>query len=87
MLIYCLRTDIYMTLTKDNDYDSINRRLDAIIMILLNHTSIQESKLKQKVILLSSLGFENSEIAKILNTTTSLVAKEKSITKKGSKNE
>lgn len=70
------------SLPNNNDTVILARRLDAIISILLNPTKIQESDLKDKIALLASLGFENSEIATLLNTTYSLVAKEKSLLKK-----
>lgn len=73
-------------LPKNNDMTSLTRRLDAIISILCNPTKIQEADLKDKIALLSNLGFENNEIASILNTTYSLVAKEKSLLKKVKKN-
>ena len=74
-------------LLKDNEISSINRRLDAIITILLNQTKIQEANLRGRIAHLVSLGFENTEIANILNTTTGLVAKERYLLKKVKKNE
>lgn len=74
-------------LPKNNDISALARRLDAIISILFNPTKIQEAGMKDKIALLANLGFENSEIATILNTTYSLVAKEKSLLKKVKKNE
>lgn len=74
-------------LPKINDMAVLARRLDAIISILFNPTKIQEADLKDKIALLANLGFENNEIATILNTTYSLVAKEKSILKKAKKND
>ena len=71
----------------NDDVNSINKRLDAIIGILLNQVKFQESTLKEKIIHLDSLKFDNSEIANILNTTESLVAKEKSLAKRGKKHE
>jgi hypothetical protein len=71
-------------LPSDNDsVISINKRLDAIISILLNPAKFQESTLKEKIVYLNSLKFDNYEIANLLNTTESLVAKEKSLAKKG----
>jgi hypothetical protein len=61
---------------------SINRRLDALIAILLNHTEIQEATMKKKIMLLISFGFENAEIAAILGTTPGLVAKERYLSRK-----
>lgn len=74
-------------LPKNNDIAALSRRLDVIISILFNPTKIQESDLKDKIALLANLGFENNEIATMLNTTYSLVAKEKSLQKKVKKNE
>ena len=74
-------------LPRNNDWSAVARRLDAIISILFNPTKIQEADLKDKIALLANLGFENNEIATILNTTYGLVAKEKSLLKKVKKNE
>ena len=74
-------------LPKNNEISSLTRRLDALISILFNPTKIQEADLKYKIALLDKLGFDNNEIASILNTTYSLVAKEKSLLKKVKKNE
>lgn len=75
-------------LPTDNDgIININKRLDTIISILLNPVSFQESTLKEKIVHLDSLKFDNFEIAKILNTTASLVAKEKSLAKRGRKHD
>lgn len=74
-------------LPKNNETSALARRLDAIISILFNPTKIQEADLKSKIALLDKLGFDNNEIASILNTTYSLVAKEKSLLKKVKKNE
>ena len=68
-------------ITKDNDIESINKRLDAIIRILLTEPKIQESNLKEKILTFSELGFENNEIARILNTKAKHVAKERSLSK------
>lgn len=67
--------------------NSINKRLDAIISILLNPVKFQEYTLKEKIVHLDSLKFDYLEIAKILNTTESLVAKEKSLAKRGKKHD
>lgn len=74
-------------LPKNNDMATLSRRLDVIISILFNPTKVQEADLKDKIALLANFGFENNEIATILNTTYSLVAKEKSVLKKVKKNE
>lgn len=72
--------------TKDNDIESINKRLDAIIKIILNQPKIQEANLKERIHHFVDLGFDNNEIAKILDTKASHVAKERSLSK-GKKNE
>ena len=69
--------------TKNED---IKKRLETIIGILLNQ-SIPESTLAEKINYLSSQGYENQEIANMLNTTYSMVGKEKSKAKKVKKNE
>ncbi len=74
-------------LPDDNDVTSINKRLDAIISILLNPTKFQESSNREKIYQLSSLDFNYNEVAKLLNISPGLVAKEKSVLKKEKKNE
>lgn len=66
-----------------NDIASINRRLDLIIGILLNQTKIQEETLRGKIARLASFDYENSEIARILNTTPAVVAQERYMLRKG----
>ncbi len=68
-------------ITKDNDIESINMRLDAIIRILLTQPKIQEANLKEKIHDFVDLGFDNNEIARILETKASHVAKERSLSK------
>ena len=68
-----------------NEIQGLNKRLDAIIAILLNQTKVQEETLKEKILRLVTYGFENQEIANILGTTPGLVAKERSLFKKGGK--
>jgi len=65
----------------------INKRLGTIIGILLNQSKIQTMTLGEKINYLSSLKYENQEIAEMLNTTPNLVAKEKSKAKKVKKSE
>lgn len=65
----------------------IKQALEAIIGILLNPSKIQQGTLGEKITFLSSFGYDNQAIAKILNTTYSTVAKEKSIAKKVKRNE
>ena len=60
----------------------LSRKLDAIIAILLNQNKIEGDTSKAKIALLIRLGFENQEIADILDTTIGLVSKERSILKK-----
>lgn len=69
------------------DLKSINRRLDTIIAILLNQTAFQEKTLKEKIQQLVSFGYDNNEIANMLGTTYSMVAKERSLKKRGRTNE
>jgi hypothetical protein len=72
--------------TIHNDDIDIKNRLDVVIAILLNQTSLQESTTKEKITLLAAFDFDYKEISKILNVSPSLVAKEKSLFKKGRKN-
>ena len=60
----------------------INKRLETIIGVLLDQTKIKMTQ-GEKINYLSKQGYENREIAKILNTTPNLVSKEKSIANKG----
>ena len=66
----------------NDDNRQINKRLDAILSVLLQHTKIQEETTREKITRLSNLGFDNQEIAQILNTTVGSVSKERSIMKK-----
>jgi len=66
---------------------NIKKELQTIIGILLKQSKIQESSLGEKIRYLSSLKYENQEIADMLGTTYSMVAKEKSKGKKVKKNE
>ena len=71
---------------KTNDeITSISKRLDAIISILLNQSRVDSENMKEKIARLIKLGFENQEIADILNTTLGLVIKERSLLKKVNK--
>ncbi|GEM_PF-4393424 len=74
-------------ITKDNDNDDIKTRLDTLIAILLNPTSLQEATTKQKIAFLVRLKFDNGAISKILDTSLGLVAKERSLLKKSEKHE
>lgn len=73
-------------MSSKNEKDDIKKRLDTIIGIMLNQ-SMRQGTTKEKIKYLSSLEYDNQEIAKILGTTTNTVAKEKSKAKKGNKNE
>jgi len=59
-----------------------NKRLETIIGILLNQSNIQKRTMGEKIMYLSSQKYENQEIADMLGTTYSTVAKEKSKAKK-----
>ena len=65
----------------------INKELQTIIGILLNQSKIQENTLGEKIRYLASLKYENQEIADMLGTTYSMVAKVKSKAKKVKKSE
>ncbi len=69
------------------DTETISKKLDAIISILMNQTQIQEENSRKKITRLIKLGFENNEIASILGTTYNVVGKERSILKKRLSNE
>lgn len=66
----------------NEEITTISRKLDALIAIMLNQNKIEGDTLKAKIILLIRLGFENQEIADILDTTVGLVSKERSLFKK-----
>ena len=66
----------------NEEITAISRKLDALIAIMLNQNKIEGDTLKAKIILLIRLGFENQEIADILDTTAGLVSKERSLLKK-----
>jgi len=59
----------------------IKKELQTIIGILLNPSKFQESTLGEKIHYLASLKYENQEIADMLGTTYSMVAKSKSKSK------
>lgn len=67
------------------DTEIISKKLDAIIAILMNQTKIQEENSREKISRLIKLGLDNDEISKILNTTYGVVAKERSLQKRGIK--
>jgi len=60
----------------------IKKGIEAMIGILLNQSKIQQWSLGDKIRYLSTMGYDNNEIAKMLDTTYSMVAKEKSKGKK-----
>ena len=70
---------------EEQNIKEIDKRLDTIISILLNSTKIQEETTKEKIARLVTLGFENQEIANILNISLGFVAKERSLFKKVSR--
>ena len=65
-------------------FQEINSKLSVLISLSLVD---KEISLKQRIIILSNTGLKNSEIAKILGISQVHVAKEKSLAKKGGKNE
>ena len=67
--------------------NNIKKELQAVIGILLNQSKIQQWSLGDKIRYLSSMGYDNNEIAKMLDTTYSMAAKEKSKGKKAKKDE
>jgi len=67
--------------------NNIKKELQTIIGILLNQSNIQEKGMGEKIRYLLSLKYENQEIADMLGTTYSMVAKEKSKAKKVKNNE
>ena len=69
-------------LPNNNDIIGTNKRLDVIISILLHPTKFQEANNKRKIALLSDLDLDNQEIAKLLDVSSGLVSKEKSVLKK-----
>jgi len=56
---------------------SLEKRLDAIISILLNQNEIQKYKQAEKIKYLTTMKFTNPEIAFILNTTLKTVEAQK----------
>jgi hypothetical protein len=56
--------------------DGIERRLDAIIGILLKQTDLQERSSRDHIAMLSSMGFKDVEIARILGKTRGYVSGE-----------
>ena len=56
--------------------DGVERRLDAIIGILLKQTDLQERSSREHIAMLSSMGFKDVEIARILGKTRGYVSGE-----------
>jgi DNA-binding CsgD family transcriptional regulator len=65
--------------------EGIEKRLDAIIRILLKQTEVQESSSRAHIQLLSELGLSDAEIARILGRTRGYVASELSVIRSGGK--
>jgi len=63
----------------------IERRLDAIIHILLRQTEVQEMNAREQIQVLDRLGLRDSEIARILGRTRGYVASELSIVRRESR--
>lgn len=56
--------------------DGIERRLDAIIGILLKQTDLQERSSRDHIAVLTSMGFKDAEIARMLGRTRGYVSGE-----------
>jgi len=76
---------IYRITMNNAEISPINKKLDALIAIMLNQTKIEGETSREKITLLIRLDFENQEIANILNSTVGLIAKERSLLKKRKK--
>ncbi len=57
-------------------FEEINKRLDAIINILLRHNQLQEMTTREHIEILNSVGLRDAEIARILGRTRGYVAGE-----------
>jgi len=76
--------NIGIMVTNGNNIDEdVKKRLETIIGILLNQSKFQQSTMVEKIMYLSSQKYDNKEIASMLGTTYSMVAKVKSEGKKG----
>ena len=84
--IYIAELSEAMAKEVPKDMSDIRKRLDVLIGIMLT-PKIQNSSNHDKITYLASNGFNNIEIANILNTSTNVVSKEKSIEKKRGNNE
>jgi IS30 family transposase len=63
-------------MVKEVPWQGVEKRLDAIINILLSQTQLQEEPTRNKIALLSSIGFSDSEIARILGRSRGYVSSE-----------
>ena len=63
--------------------ESVGRRLDAIIHVLLRGSSVQEMSTRDHIELLSRHGLRDVEIAGVLGRTRGYVASELSILRRG----
>jgi len=66
----------------EDTFQEINDKLSVLISLALIDRDIS---LRQKITLMANTGLKNAEIAKILGITQIHVAKEKSLAKKGRK--
>jgi len=73
---------MYMSTKSNKENEDINKRLETVIGILLNQSKIQQWSLGDKIRHLSPMGYDNNDIAKTLDTSYGMVAKEKSKGKK-----
>ncbi|BDQ31301.1 hypothetical protein NZNM25_03020 [Nitrosopumilus zosterae] len=69
----------------NEELNGISMRLDAILSVLMEQTVVQEKTAKDKISLLNDFDFDTHEIARILHTSNSNVAKELSLLKKRGK--
>ena len=67
------------------DVEGIERRLDALIHILLRQAEVQEMSTRRHIELLNNLGLRDAEIARILGRTRGYVASELSVIRSGGK--
>jgi hypothetical protein len=67
--------------------EGVERRLDAIINILLRQTRLQEESARDHIALLHSQGFSDIEIARILGRTRGYVSGERVKMRTAQKNE
>ena len=65
--------------------EGIEKRLDAIIRILLKQTEVQESSTRNHIQLLSEMGLADVEIARILGRSRGYVSSELTVIRSGGK--